>query len=436
MSRPARLVFMGNAGVRDVQQYDVYSRRGGYASLKKALAMKPPELVDLVEKAQIRGRGGAGFNMGRKWKFVPPKSKVPKPTYLAVNADEGEPGTFKDRWLLENDPHRLVEGIAIAAWALGVHDAYVYVRGEFLGPAGILKKAIGEAYDAGLLGRRLLDKPFRLDVTVHMGAGAYVCGEETGLLNSIEGRPGQPSVKPPFPAVSGLWKSPTIVNNVESLSALPALLDMGVDRFLALGAEGNGGTKLFSISGHVRRPGVYEARHDVTLRELIESHDYCQGVREGHTLKAVIPGGSSSPVLLPDEIDLPMTFDALMAAGSMLGSGATMVLDETTDVVAVTARLAHFYHHESCGQCTPCRVGTGWLHRILESVKAGTGRVEDLDLVLSVGKQMQFGRTICALADGAVLPLIALVTKFRSEFEEYIARGGPATATTGADEWS
>jgi len=417
---------MKNAGIRDSHTLPVYRRRGGYASLSKALAMKPSDLTDQVERAQIRGRGGAGFSMGRKWKFVPPKSKVPKPTYLAVNADEGEPGTFKDRWLLEHDPHRLVEGIGIAAWALGVHDAYIYVRGEFVEPIRILQAAVDEAYEDGILGRRLLDKPFRLDLTVHRGAGAYVCGEETGLLNSIEGKPGRPSVKPPFPAIEGLWGCPTIVNNVESLSALPALLEMGVDAFLALGTEGNGGTKLFSVSGHVQRPGVYEARHDITLRDLIDSSEYCSGVREGHEIKAVIPGGCSSPVLLPDELDLPCTFDALAKAGSMLGSGATMVLDETADMVALTTRMSKFYAHESCGQCTPCREGTGWLNRIFLDIREGRGRVEDLDLVISITEQMQFGRTICALADGAAMPLRALVTKFRSEFEEYIERGGPA----------
>ena len=432
MSRPVRLVFMKNAFIPAAHTLTVYRGRGGYASLGKALEMKPSDLTDLVERAQIRGRGGAGFPMGRKWKFVPPKSKVPKPTYLAVNADEGEPGTFKDRWLLERDPHRLVEGIGIAAWALGVHDAYVYIRGEFVEPARILQRAIDEAYADGILGRRLLNQPFRLDVTIHRGAGAYVCGEETGLLNSIEGKPGRPSVKPPFPAVEGLWGCPTIVNNVESLSALPALLEMGVDAFLALGTEGNGGTKLFSVSGHVERPGVYEARHDIRLRDLIDSAEYCQGVREGHELKAVIPGGCSSPVLLPHELDLPCTFDALMKAGSMLGSGATMVLDETTDMVAVATRMAQFYAHESCGQCTPCREGTGWLHRIFKNIRDGRGDRADLDLVMSITEQMQLGRTICALADGAAMPLAALVTKFRAEFEEYIDRGGPSPGLAAA----
>jgi len=426
VSVPLRKIFMRNADVPGIQKLQVYKDRGGYQALARALETPPAELIETVFSAQIRGRGGAGFNMGQKWKFVPGKDKVDKPHYLAVNADEGEPGTFKDRWILENDPHSMLEGIAIAAWALDVHDAYIYIRGEFVKPGFIVQQALDEAYRAGIFGPKILGSDHALECTIMMGAGAYICGEETGLLNSLEGKPGLPSLKPPFPAVEGLWGAPTIVQNVESLAALPDLINNGVEAFRAQGDEKHGGTKLYSISGHVKRPGVYETRHDVTLRELIYGEDHCQGMREGRELKAVIPGGSSSPVLTPDEIDLPMTFDALKDVGSMLGSAGTIVLDDTTDMVGLTCRIAMFYAHESCGQCTPCRDGTGWMHRILEQIRDGGGRVSDLDLLLDIMGQIEGGRTICALADGTAMPLRALITKFRAEFEEYIERGGPA----------
>lgn len=427
-AQPGQL--MRNAGVPGVHRLPVYRDQDGYTPLVNALKMTPADLIDLVDKAQVRGRGGAGFSMGRKWKFVPPRDKVDKPVYLAVNADEGEPGTFKDRWILENDPHSMLEGIAIAAWALQCHDAFIYIRGEFVKPIHIVQTAIQECYEAGIFGPRVMGKDFRLDVTVHVGAGAYICGEETGLLNSIEGKPGQPSLKPPFPAVEGLWGCPTIVQNVESLAVLPPLITLGVAEWLKLGDETHGGTKMYSISGHVKRAGVYDAPHDVSLRDLIYGEDYCQGIREGHTLKGVIPGGSSSPILTPDEIDVPMTFDALKGAGSMLGSAGTIVLDETTDMVAVATRVARFYAHESCGQCTPCREGSGWMHRILRNIQEGKGRASDLDLLLDIMGQIEGGRTICALADGTAWPLRAFVTKYREEFEAYIERGGPPPGAT------
>ena len=419
-------VLMKNEGRPDALRLPAYRDQGGYEMLRKAMDMAPADLVNLVDDAQMRGRGGAGFSMGRKWKFVPPKDKVPKPTYLAINADEGEPGTFKDRWILENDPHLMLEGIAIACWALQCHKAFIYIRGEFVRQIQVVRTAVQECYEAGIFGRSMLGREFEVDVVVHQGAGAYICGEETGLLSSIEGKAGQPTVKPPFPAVSGLWASPTIINNVETLAALPDMLRMGLPEWLALGDPKHGGTKLYSISGHVRRPGVYEARHDVTLRALIYDDAYCQGLREGRTLKGVIPGGSSSPVLLPDQIDIPMTFDSLKAAGSMLGSAGAIVLDDTTDMVAVATRTAKFYWHESCGQCTPCREGTGWMYRILKTIRDGQGAKSDLDLILEICDQIEGGRTICALADGTAMPIRAFVKKYRQEFEDYIDRGGPA----------
>ncbi len=421
-----QLVFMKHQGVAGIERLPVYRDQGGYETLRKALEMAPADLIDTVDQAQIRGRGGAGFSMGRKWKFVPPKDKVDKPTYLAINADEGEPGTFKDRWILEHDPHLMLEGIAIACWALQCHKAFIYIRGEFVGPIHTVQRALDECYAAGIFGKKLMGKDFEVDVLIHQGAGAYICGEETGLLNSIEGKAGQPSLKPPFPAIEGLWASPTIVNNVESLAALPDMLKMGVDDWLQLGDATHGGTKLYSISGHVKRPGVYEARHNATLRTLIYDEAYCQGLPEGRTLKAVIPGGSSSPVLTPDEIDVEMSFDGLKGVGSMLGSAGTIVLDDTTDIVAVTCRTAQFYAHESCGQCTPCREGTGWMHRMLCAIRDGQGQPSDLDVILDVCDQIEAGRTICALADGTAWPIRAFIKKFRGEFDAYIERGGPA----------
>ncbi len=421
-----QLVIMKHQDVPGMERLPVYQDHGGYQMLKQAMEQAPADLIDTVHKAQIRGRGGAGFSMGQKWKFVPPKDKVDKPTYLAINADEGEPGTFKDRWILEHHPHLMLEGIAIAAWALQCHKAFVYIRGEFIKPIAVVQKAIDECYQAGIFGKRALGKDFELDVVIHQGGGAYICGEETGLLNSIEGKAGQPSLKPPFPAIEGLWACPTIVNNVESLAALPDMLRMGVDEWMKLGNATHGGTKLYSISGHVKRQGVYEAPHNVTLRELIYGDDYCQGMREGHELKAVIPGGSSAPVLTPDQIDVEMTFDGLKTLGSMLGSCGTIVLDDTTDIVAVACRTAKFYAHESCGQCTPCREGSGWMHGMLSAIRDGNGSVEDLDIILDVCSQIEAGRTICALADGTAWPLRAFIQKFRGEFEAYIERGGPA----------
>jgi NADH-quinone oxidoreductase subunit F len=337
-----------------------------------------------------------------------------------VNADEGEPGTFKDRYILERDPHALVEGVIIAAKAIGSHKAYVYIRGEYFRPAQRFERAVNEAYARGWLGTNIQGSGFDLDVVVHRGAGAYICGEETALLTSLEGGKGYPRLKPPFPAISGLFQSPTIVNNVETLACVPFILREGAERFAALGTEKQGGTRLFSVCGHVTRPGLYEAPVGVTLRELIDT--YAQGARSGRTLKAVIPGGISAKVLTASEIDVRMDFDSLMAAGTMAGSGGVIVMDDTTCMVEALQSATKFFAHESCGQCSPCREGTGWVHRIMRRIAAGRGRPEDLDELLAIARDME-GKTICVFADAAAWPVQSYIAKFRSEFEEHIATG-------------
>ena len=396
-----------------------YRERGGYRQVEKALkTMQPAELMELVKKANVRGRGGAGFPAGVKWGFVPKESAKPK--YLCVNADEGEPGTFKDREMMELTPHRLLEGMVLCCYAVGIHTAYIYIRGEFDKATARLQKAVDEAYAAGLLGSNILYSGFDLEVTVHRGAGAYICGEETGLIESLEGKPGQPRIKPPFPAVVGLFGGPTIVNNVETLTCLPAVLEKGAEWFVGLGSPKNAGTRLFGVSGHVVRPGLYELPMGSPLRNLIFEH--CGGVPGGRKVKAVFPGGSSSPVLTEAELDVKMDFDSMAAAGTMAGSGGVIVIDESVCMVAVAARLAHFYGHESCGQCTPCREGTGWLAKILGRLERRQATRQDLDLVLGVCEQM-VGRTICVLADAAAMPISSIVKKFRHEFEAHLEPG-------------
>jgi NADH-quinone oxidoreductase subunit F len=399
--------------------WDAYVADGGYVAARKALlSMTPSQIIDEVSKANLRGLGGAGFPTGRKWSFVPKAS--PKPKYLVVNADEGEPGTFKDRYILERDPHALVEGMIIAARAIGSHKAYIYIRGEYVRPAERLARAVAEAYDHGWLGKDIQGSGFDLDVVIHRGAGAYICGEETALLTSIEGGKGFPKLKPPFPAVSGLFQCPTIVNNVETLACVPFILREGADRFAALGTPKQGGTRLFSICGHVNRPGLYEAPVGITLRELIER--VAQGVRRGHTLKAVIPGGISAKVLTAAEIDVAMDFDSLMAAGTMAGSGGVIVMDDSSSMVEALQSAAKFFAHESCGQCSPCREGTGWIHRIMRRIGRGEGRLQDLDDLLAIARDME-GKTICVFADAAAWPVQSYITKFRAEFEEHIRSG-------------
>ncbi len=397
---------------------EAYVSDDGYVAASKALtSMTPAEVIDEVSRAKLRGLGGAGFPAGRKWSFVP--KETTKPKYLVVNADEGEPGTFKDRYIMERDPHALLEGMIISAYAIGSHKAYVYIRGEYFRSAKRLQRAIDEAYSHGWLGENIQGTGFDLDVVIHRGAGAYICGEETALLTSLEGGKGFPRLKPPFPAISGLFASPTIVNNVETLACVPFILRHGAERFAEIGTESQGGTRLFCVSGHVVQPGVYEAPVSVTLRELIDS---AGGVRDGNKLKAVIPGGISAKILTADEIDVAMDFDSLMAAGSMAGSGGVIVMDETTCMVQALDSAARFFADESCGQCSPCREGTGWVHRVLRRIVAGDGSVQDLDDLLAIAGDME-GNTICVFADAAAWPVQSYIKKFRHEFEEYIRSG-------------
>ena len=394
---------------------EAYVSDGGYTAARKALtSMTPEQVIEEVSRANLRGLGGAGFPAGRKWSFVP--KETTKPKYLVVNADEGEPGTFKDRYIMERDPHALLEGMIISAYAIGSHKAYVYIRGEYFQSAKRLQRAMDEARSQNWLGNNIQGTGFDLDVVIHRGAGSYICGEETALLTSLEGGKGFPRLKPPFPAISGLFASPTIVNNVETLACVPFILRNGAERFAEIGTERQGGTRLFCVSGHVVRPGVYEEPVSITLRELIEK---AGGVRDGNKLKAVIPGGISAKILTADEIDVAMDFDSLMAAGSMAGSGGVIVMDETTSMLQALDSAARFFADESCGQCSPCREGTGWVHRILRRIIDGKGRVQDLDDLLAIAGDME-GNTICVFADAAAWPVQSYIQKFRHEFEEYI----------------
>jgi len=393
-----------------------YLATGGYESLKRALTMTPEAITAEVKASELAGRGGAGFPTGVKWGFIAPAM----PRYLVINADESEPGTFKDRQLLERDPHQLVEGIAIAAFALGVHHAFIYVRGEYTRPARRIQSAVEEAYAAGYLGKKVLGGDFSLDVTVHLGAGAYICGEETAMLNSLEGKRGEPRIKPPFPAVAGLYGKPTIVNNVETLSNLPWIIANGGAAYAAIGPEGSRGTRLFSVSGHVARPGNYEIVMGMTWRNLI--YDVAGGIRSGHEIKCWIPGGASAPWLVPEHLDETITVQACLRLGTMLGSGAVVVMDETTNVVAAALSIVRFFSHESCGQCTPCREGTTWLQRILERILSGQGRPSDLDLLLDVCDNISPGlrwppamTTICPLGPSAASPITSIMNNFRDE---------------------
>ena len=414
----------------DSHTLERYLATGGYASLRRAVSEMTPEQVTAeVKAANLRGRGGAGFPCGVKWGFLAPAT----PHYLVVNGDESEPGTCKDRQLLERDPHQLVEGTAIAAYALGVHQAFIYVRGEYARPARRVQRAVDEAYAAGFLGRGIAGSDFDLEVTVHLGAGAYICGEETALLNSLEGRRGEPRIRPPFPAVEGLYGRPTIVNNVETLSNLPWIIEHGGAAYDALGPEGSRGTRLFSVSGHVARPGNYEVVMGLSWRDLIYREDLGGGIRGGRALKAWIPGGAAAPWLVPEHLDQPVTIDDTARLGSMLGSGAVVVMDETTDVVAAALSLVRFFAHESCGECTPCREGATWLLRILERIARGAGRPADLDLLLDVADNISPGlrwppaqTTICPLGPSATAPIVSLLRHFRPEVEARVNRGAGA----------
>ena len=393
--------------------------RGGYGTVAAVLGSKSPaECIEVVKASGLRGRGGAGFPTGLKWSFVPKGSDRPK--YLVCNADESEPGTFKDRELIEKNPHGLIEGMILAAWAIQANTGYVYLRGEFGWLQRLLDAAIAEAYAAGLLGADVAGTGFRFDLHTHLGAGAYICGEETALLSSLEGCRGQPRLKPPFPAVEGLYRCPTIINNVETLANVPFILTNGPEWFAGIGPDKNTGPKLFCVSGHVNAPGVYEASMETTLRQLI--YEYAGGIRGGRQLKAVIPGGSSTPVLLPSAIDAPASFDGVAKAGSMLGSAAMIVMDETTCMVWAAENLIHFYRHESCGKCTPCREGSDWMLKILRKIERGEGEMRDLELLESVARNIN-GKTLCPFGEAEVAPVLSTLHHFRHEYEAHVREG-------------
>jgi NADH-quinone oxidoreductase subunit F len=403
-------------GIKDSHKIDVYLQNEGYQALEKALKqMTAEQIIDEVKKSNLRGRGGAGFPAGMKWSFVP--KDIPKPKYVIANADESEPGTCKDRPLLEMDPHQLIEGMVIAGKAVGSHQGYVYVRGEYRGVLDILDGAVTEAYARGYLGNNILGTGFDFDLVIHTGAGAYECGEESALMESLEGKRGYPRIRPPFPAVVGLYGCPTVINNAETLSSVPSVILKGAEWYAGIGSPRNGGTRLFSISGHVNRPGIYELPMGFNLKRMIE--EVAGGVRGGKQLKAVIPGGSSCPLLAANEIDVAMDFDSVAKAGSMLGSGGTVVIDEDTCMVDLARRIMHFYAHESCGWCIPCREGTSWLQKMLDRFHEGFGRREDIDLVDELAKNM-LGKTFCPLGDAAAMPTISIVKKWRNEFEEHL----------------
>ncbi|MDQ6961409.1 MAG: NADH-quinone oxidoreductase subunit NuoF [Mariprofundaceae bacterium] len=410
-------ICFANIDVPKMHTLEMARQQGAYQFLPTVLnTFSSEHIVSEMKISGLRGRGGAGFPTGLKWSFVP--KNTGKPTYLLCNADEGEPGTFKDRDLMRFDPHLLIEGMIMAGFALGVKDAYIYIRGEFIHEAKRLNDAISEAYAANLLGDNILGSSYSMHLTVHRGAGAYICGEETALIESLEGRPGRPRFKPPFPAVEGFFRCPTVVNNVETLATVPAILEHGGEWHKAIGTPNNAGMKIFSVSGNVKKAGNYEVPLGTTMRSLIE--DYAGGLQNGSVPKVIIPGGSSTPWLLAEHYDVPLTYDDLASAGSMLGSGAVIIIDETADLIALTRRLAHFYAHESCGQCTPCREGTGWLERILTRIESGQGKQEDIRTLEDAAKHMA-GRTICALADGAAAPILSLLEHFPELVEQAIA---------------
>ncbi len=415
---PGEPVLLRNAWKKDSQSIKVYEAGGGYQNLKKHLATSPDEIIEQVKKSSLRGRGGAGFPTGLKWSFLPKDS--PKPRYLVVNADESEPGTYKDRLIIENDPHQLIEASILSAHAIRSKLCFIYIRGEFWQGIRTLEKAVAEAYAAGYLGKNILGSGIDVDMVVHGGAGAYECGEETALLESLEGKRGQPRLKPPFPATHGLYGCPTIVNNVETIACVPLILDKGPDWFAAWGTEKNGGPKLYCVSGHVQRPGTYEAPMGrVTLRDLIYKPEYGGGMKNGRKLRAVVPGGSSTPVLTADEIDVAMDFDSIAKAGSMLGSAATIVMDDSVCMVWMARKLTYFYKHEWCGKCSPCREGTGWMLRLLDRIENGLGSEKDLETLWGVSDSIS-GKTLCPFGDAAIAPPQSTLKKFREEYEYHV----------------
>lgn len=408
--------------IRDLHKIDVYEKNDGYGALKKILSNQseftPEKVTNTVKDSGLRGRGGAGFNTGLKWSFMPKPDGGPR--YIAANGDESEPGTFKDRVIFEYNPHLFIEGSIIAAYAMSITTVYVYIRGEYRSWIRMMEKAVDEAYARGFLGKNILGSGFSVDMVVHSGAGAYICGEESSLMESLEGKRGYPRVKPPFPAQRGLWGRPTTINNIESLANVPLIVNKGSDWYKSIGAATHPGPLLYGISGHVNRPGVYEYPSGMLITDLI--NEVAGGMRGGKKVKAVIPGGSSTPPLRGDELDgVRMDSDSLRQAGSMLGTAGMCILDEDTDMIDFLWRVSHFYHHESCGQCTPCREGTGWLEKILVKIKNGEGNTRDLDLLLDLCTQME-GRTICALADAAAWPVRYTINRFRDEFEARVKK--------------
>lgn len=417
--RQHKQILLGNIDKPNRHTVSGYEETGGYKAIRKALKMKPEEIREEVKASGIRGRGGAGFPTGVKWGFIPNPEESGKPVYIVQNADESEPGTFKDRLLLENDPHATIEGMIIAALALRSHYGVIYIRGEYAYPYMRTQQAIKECYEKGYLGEKIFGSDYKFDLVIHRGAGAYICGEETALLNSLEGRKGQPRLKPPFfPGAIGLYNMPTLVNNTETFAALPYIINEGAKAYSSVGTEKSTGTKLFSASGHINKPGVYEVEMGYPILEFIENE--CGGIRNGNKLKGVIAGGSSMPILRADELEgVNLDFESLQEAGTYLGSGGFMVMDETTDMVEVALNIAHFYTHESCGQCTPCREGGHWIEKIFEKIARDQGKTGDVELVNSVANNVE-GHTICAFGEALAWPAKAFIEKFPDEFEARI----------------
>jgi NADH-quinone oxidoreductase subunit F len=427
----SRLILLEHLDKPNINTLDGYRNHNGYKALEKTMKMRDTDIVEEVKKSGLRGRGGAGFPTGMKWSFIAKPEGVPR--YLVCNADESEPGTFKDRYLMERNPHLLIEGMIISSFALGANTSYIYIRGEMMYVYHILQKAIDECYAAGLLGKNILGSGFDHDLHVHCGAGAYICGEETGLIESLEGKRGNPRIKPPFPAVKGVWDCPTVVNNVETLAAVVPIINMGGDEYAKIGIGKSTGTKLISASGHINKPGVYEIELGLPVEEFIYSENYCGGIRNGKKLKAVVAGGSSVPILPADLIITTakgeprlMTYESLsdggFQTGTMLGSGGFIVMDETASVVKNLWNFTRFYHHESCGQCSPCREGTGWMEKILHKILDGHGTISDIDLLWDIQSKIE-GKTICPLGEAAAWPVAAAIRHFRGEFEEYVRNG-------------
>ena len=422
-------LLLNNDHIPGINTYDVYRKNGGYASVEKAIkTMTPEAIVEEVKKSGLRGRGGAGFPTGMKWSFLAKPEGVAR--YLVCNADESEPGTFKDRYLMERIPHLLIEGMITSSFALGANTSYIYIRGEYFYVARILEQAIDEAYANGWLGKNILGSGYSLDLYVQVGAGAYICGEETALLESLEGKRGNPRIKPPFPAIAGLYGCPTVVNNVETIAAVVPIVNNGGDEYAKVGIGKSTGTKLISASGHINKPGVYEIEMGITVEDFIYSDEWCGGIKNGKKLKAVVAGGSSVPIL-PAELILKtangeprlMSYESLadggFATGTMLGSGGFIVMDESTSIVKNLWNFTRFYHHESCGQCSPCREGTGWMEKVLHKIVNGHGTLSDIDLVWDIQSKIE-GKTICPLGDAAAWPVASAIRHFRAEFEDYV----------------